>query len=105
MKRPWLALCLATVMVANVGCCLSRCGSPCSSCGTPNCHDCRNEGPECGGHGCGIRGALAARGRCADGACEDGPAGPPAATVSYPYYTVRGPRDFLSSNPGGVDTY
>ena len=25
--------------------------------------------------------------------------GPPAAQVGYPYYTVRGPRDFLVDNP------
>jgi hypothetical protein len=29
-----------------------------------------------------------------------GPAdGPPAPTVTYPYYTTRGPRDFLLANP------
>ncbi len=26
-------------------------------------------------------------------------AGPPTAQVGYPYYTVRGPRDFLLDNP------
>lgn len=25
--------------------------------------------------------------------------GPPIGTVVYPYYTVRGPRDFLAGNP------
>ena len=32
--------------------------------------------------------------------------GPPAAQVTYPYYTVRGPRDFLEpifgTNPRGI---
>ena len=28
-----------------------------------------------------------------------GPAGPPTAAYAYPYYTVRGPRDFLMKNP------
>jgi hypothetical protein len=28
--------------------------------------------------------------------------GPSAAGVSYPYYTNRGPRDFLSPNPRGI---
>ena len=28
-----------------------------------------------------------------------GPAGPVSAQVAYPYYTVRGPRDFLLDNP------
>jgi hypothetical protein len=27
------------------------------------------------------------------------PAGPPTAANAYPYYTTRGPRDFLLSNP------
>ncbi|GAB6164676.1 hypothetical protein JCM19992_06760 [Thermostilla marina] len=25
--------------------------------------------------------------------------GPPTAAVTYPYYTIRGPRDFLQSEP------
>ena len=28
--------------------------------------------------------------------------GPPMAQVTYPYYTVRGPRDFLDPNPRGI---
>jgi hypothetical protein len=31
-----------------------------------------------------------------------GPAGPPTAAVAYPYYTVRGPRDFLLNNPPSI---
>jgi hypothetical protein len=30
------------------------------------------------------------------------PAGPPSASVGYPYYTTRAPRDFLSANPGSI---
>lgn len=30
---------------------------------------------------------------------ETGPEGPPSATVGYPYYTLRGPRDFFADNP------
>jgi hypothetical protein len=29
----------------------------------------------------------------------DGRGAPPSATYAYPYYTVRGPRDFLLDNP------
>ncbi len=29
-------------------------------------------------------------------------AGPPTGAVTYPYYTTRGPRDFLASNPRGI---
>ena len=31
-----------------------------------------------------------------------GPAGPPTAAYAYPYYTIRGPRDFLTKNPPGI---
>lgn len=33
---------------------------------------------------------------------EIGPAGPPTGTVGYPYYTLRGPRDFLVNNPPSI---
>ena len=28
--------------------------------------------------------------------------GPPSAQVTYPYYTNRGPRDFLARNPRSI---
>jgi hypothetical protein len=31
-----------------------------------------------------------------------GPAGPPTGAVAYPYYTTRGPRDFLAKCPPSV---
>ena len=33
---------------------------------------------------------------------QTGPAGPPVGTYAYPYYTVRGPRDFLANNPPSI---
>ena len=30
------------------------------------------------------------------------PAGPPTGGVAYPYYTTRGPRDFLAKNPPSI---
>jgi hypothetical protein len=30
------------------------------------------------------------------------PPGPPGPTVGYPYYTIRGPRDFLVDNPPSI---
>lgn len=29
-------------------------------------------------------------------------AGPPTGAVTYPYYTIRGPRDFYAKNPGSI---
>ncbi len=31
--------------------------------------------------------------------------GPPIGQVAYPYYTVRGPRDFLQDNPPSIGPY
>ncbi len=31
--------------------------------------------------------------------------GPPVGQVAYPYYTVRGPRDFLQDNPPSIGPY
>ncbi len=31
-----------------------------------------------------------------------GPAGPQTGAYAYPYYTVRGPRDFLNGNPPSI---
>jgi len=31
-----------------------------------------------------------------------GPAGPPTGGVAYPYYTTRGPRDFLAKRPPSI---
>jgi len=28
--------------------------------------------------------------------------GPPSAAITYPYYTTRGPRDFLARNPRSI---
>ncbi|MEZ6103396.1 MAG: hypothetical protein R3E01_31010 [Pirellulaceae bacterium] len=38
---------------------------------------------------------------CANGICGR-PPGPSSGAVTYPYYTTRGPRDFLMSNPGSI---
>jgi hypothetical protein len=32
----------------------------------------------------------------------DGSGAPPSATYAYPYYTLRGPRDFLLNNPPNI---
>lgn len=31
-----------------------------------------------------------------------GPAGPPSAQITYPYYTTRGPRDFFVNHPSSI---
>jgi len=66
----------------------------------------------CGGLGCGLCQRLA--GRIASGfgphaggypeAYNSNPS-PPGGQVAYPYYTVRGPRDFLRNNPPSIGPY
>ena len=106
----------------NTGACGSGCNDGCNThngmlgqlgglCGVCGHHGCRNgcvagplgwqqgghnysshlQSPHCLGHGAGH-------------ALENQPfvAGPPTAQTAYPYYTVRGPRDFLVDNPPSI---
>ncbi len=55
-----------------------------------------------GGPGC--KTCLAKHKRGGGGAygAVQGPPGPPTGQVAYPYYTTRGPRDFLAKNPPDI---
>lgn len=55
--------------------------------------------PHCGGRGC--LHCLHHHHRNDGGMGEINP-GPVSAQVTYPYYTTRGPRDFLAKNPMGI---
>jgi len=66
----------------------------------------------CGGRGCGLCQRLV--GRVASGFCPHAGGypeaynynpSPPTGQVAYPYYTVRGPRDFLRNNPPSIGPY
>ena len=66
----------------NRGCCPGRCC--CGCCETYSGCCCQPQGPGC----------------CASGDHQYNFApGPPVGQTAYPYYTVRGPRDFLLKNP------
>ena len=99
MKHLLLAALVATLVGANTGCCLldrlacrtreypvnlgrGACGPNCNRCG-PLGHG--------GLGGGGIAGHKAAK-----------YAGPATGAVTYPYYTTRGPRDFLAANPRDI---
>ncbi len=91
MKRLLVSLLAASMLAAVVGCangpegCDSGCGQP------QNCS--RRAGLMCRHGGDPVRG-----GRC--GKCSEAfTPGPPIGQVTYPYYTVRGPRDFLQRVP------
>lgn len=95
--RNLLYVVLAGGMVAVLsGCCAHRGCGPCGGCGLfggickPSCESsdvCSSSGP--------LQDALARRHAVVD-------AGPPSAAITYPYYTTRGPRDFLASNPRSI---
>lgn len=109
MKRAMCSL-LAVVILAGLTGCIKQHGrrpwscmggscaqapENCQSCGESSgesCDKCRDPGRcrECGGRGC----ELCCRQEVAPG--------PPTGTVTYPYYTTRGPRDFLAKNPRSI---
>jgi hypothetical protein len=99
MKRMLLAACAALLVSAGSGCLQHNV--------------CRND-DNCSDCGCG-NGSLLGHlmgGRVAAGihesqgwrhqAPELGPPGPPTGAYAYPYYTLRGPRDFLADNPPSI---
>jgi hypothetical protein len=83
---------------------------PCDAYGNPYPCD------ACGGaYACGPQGPPPGPGYCGGvpgpGACNSGDQyydfnpGPPSAQTAYPYYTLRGPRDFLLGNPPPLGPY
>jgi hypothetical protein len=86
--------------------CGSACGAGCDACGG-KCR-CFIEGIASGGcGGCGLGGPGG--GICPNaGGYPEYPSfnpGPATGQVAYPYYTVRGPRDFLRDNPPSIGPY
>ncbi|MBL6713053.1 MAG: hypothetical protein ISQ07_06680 [Pirellulales bacterium] len=70
------------------------------ACHDGSCQACRQH---CGRYGGLARHRLTPGERCAHGGCQQmGPAGPPTGAVAYPYYTTRGPRDFLAKCPPSI---
>ncbi|MGE0605709.1 MAG: hypothetical protein AB7O62_01190 [Pirellulales bacterium] len=74
-------------------------GHMCRHCGGRGCHLCR--GGRGGAGGPGGPGGLGP----GDGIGPAPAPGPSAAAVGYPYYTNRGPRDFLLNNPPSIGPY
>jgi len=91
---------------------LGKLGGLCGTCGSQGCRNGCVAGPlgwqqggldysshlqaPAGGHG------LLGHGAGRQLANQPFTAGPPSAQVAYPYYTVRGPRDFLVDNPPSI---
>jgi len=89
MKRALLALFVVGTLALLSGCNTDRpfrqhsgqaeCGCAPAGCGRPDC-------PHCGHRG---------------GEAANDP-GPSTGAVTYPYYTLRSPRDFLDRNPPSI---
>ena len=98
MTRTLVALVAVFLFTAGTGCVAGRGllhrNSACDTCDGAGCN------------GCGLLGGGGLAGRLAGQHCDPGVvSGPPTAQVAYPYYTVRGPRDFLLSNPQPLGPY
>ncbi|MDX1964758.1 MAG: hypothetical protein SFX18_16535 [Pirellulales bacterium] len=118
MKQACLLLAAAVLLAASGGCCaVDRLGSHAWGCGVGHgckgdscgyaagggCDSCGQSCPRCG-HGL-LKGICNHCGAAHASTTMGGePTGPYAGngTVAYPYYTTRGPRDFLAKNPGGI---
>lgn len=105
MKRVLLGLTLACSLLSSTGCNLLR-NQACNDCNGPiGCRPC-NLGWQRGGtdyqrflsHSGGHGGHLS-RYANAQPVGTGGAGAGPTAQVAYPYYTTRGPRDFLMDNP------
>jgi hypothetical protein len=91
-RRPW----------ACMGGSCAQAPENCRSCGAScdaSCDTCEDTDPpcKCKGHVCRLRRAPA----MVEAEPEPAP-GPASGAVTYPYYTTRGPRDFLAKNPASI---
>ncbi len=104
--------CACTGSPCGPGCMMGTCYDAPETCAGCACNSCPSSGdgmvggamaggvcdPACGcGSGCGLRGLMPwKRWRAPFNP------GPASGAVTYPYYTTRGPRDFLASNPRSI---
>jgi hypothetical protein len=81
---------------------------PDDGCPTGACQDCEGgvcKAPHTGRYGGLAKHHLSAAEKAALAGTDYGaigPAGPPTGAVAYPYYTTRGPRDFLAKRPPSI---
>lgn len=123
MKRLMLTLVAMSALATSSGCgCLSRLWChhwgmcPWGGCQEEGCGESCGAGGECATcsagsmphHGHGLIGhhhhdGAPGQGHLAtDARAMAGAGGPPTGAVAYPYYTNRGPRDFLADDPPSI---
>jgi hypothetical protein len=113
MRRALFLLIALSVVAGLTGCIQDRmCCRPCgqgTTCALPgSCACCPETCQACPSSPCATFAGCGARGACGlydpYGRCHDPEAmgmfnpGPPTGAVTYPYYTVHGPRDFLAQD-------
>ena len=82
MRQTFLVLAALTFLAALAGCACNN-GSNCSRCNS-------------------AQGKAVALQPAPQQASQQGDQQGPSGTVSYPYYTTRGPRDFLETHPQSI---
>ena len=97
MKRALLVL-LAALILPAMGCQSMQYGKGAGGCASGEC-GCADG--ECAGASR-SSGGLMSRLHGHGATQANNIAGPPTAAVTYPYYTVRGPRVFLLDSPPGI---
>jgi hypothetical protein len=111
MKRAMFSVMTLVVLAGFVGCASERGRHPLlSSCGGGAAASEGCQQASCDANcetGCGDPEQCADPGRkcrlCKERPVQSPPAaGPATGAITYPYYTVRGPRDFLAKNPGSI---
>ena len=125
MKQIFFALVAITIIAGTNGCANRKlgkrgCGPGCDG----GCNECGLDASACGDlmdvHGKALKAWGMEGGGCGPNCGPDcgcglkrgpgigqarnfyGPAGPPTAAITYPYYTTRGPRDFLLDSPRSI---
>ena len=102
MKRTIFVMLTVVALAMTTGCLRRHCRD--NACPAGNCQKAENccpasdpdPGPRCPLLHC-------RRGQEAAAPVQEGPAaGPQSAAVAYPYYNLRGPRDFLERNPQSI---
>lgn len=102
MKRTFFAALVAAIVTSSSGCCIMdrmfQCGGCCGSAAAYGGCD------SCGGGygGCDSGGGCDSCGGGGYGGPEMVNSGPPVGASTYPYYTTRGPRDYLARNPRSI---
>ena len=105
MKQTLFAALAVIVLAGMAGCRGPQAQGLVDSCGacTDECDGCESgEIEACGDPACVDPACIAGRGPLRRHCGSAGPAGPPTGTITYPYYTLRGPRSFFAQNPRAI---